>query len=376
MKFDLYKPQTMSRELWQAFADLRDANTLYDNPFFDPDYARLVGEVREDTRIGVASNGEDILGFWALHVRPGGWSRPIGGPFSDWHGPVLAARAALSPEAFLRGLGLSGMTVSALQPSSSVTPMKMHRSGANVSDLSQGWAPFLEQQQQNWPKHFKKMRRLYRNVDRDFSGISFQWDDRSDTAFDRLIELKRTQFDRTGLHDVLKPQWTQDLLDRLRHFEGRRFRARLSSLSYDDNRVAAEMVLQSDTVMHGWLTAYEPEYASYSPGNMLVQEMLQQMPEHGLTIYDAGPGLYHYKRHYSNMQIPLDTGVIRAASPMASPARAASLAWRCAESKLPAGAGLLMKRTRRRMDQIIMAETNLSDRMAGAIGALRHRPAV
>ncbi|MEM1087037.1 MAG: cellulose biosynthesis protein CelD, partial [Pseudomonadota bacterium] len=70
----------MSAELWTAYTALRDARSLYDDPFFDPDFARLVGQVREDTRIGVAFDGEDVVGFWPLHERPGLWARPIGGP--------------------------------------------------------------------------------------------------------------------------------------------------------------------------------------------------------------------------------------------------------------------------------------------------------
>ncbi len=373
MKFALYKLEQMSEELWRAFTDLRNARAIYDDPFFDPDFARLVGEVRGDTRFAVATLGEDIVGFWPLHLRPGGWSRPIGGPFSDWHGPILKQGSDLTPQAFLAGLGLAGMTTFALLPQAQGIPAGLQRAGANMSDISQGWDSYIEQQQTAWPKHFKKMRRVYRNVERDFSGHTFNWDDKSDSAFERLIEIKQAQFARTGLHDVLKSQWAQALLDRLRQFEGPRLRARLVSMNYGGEHAATELNLQSDTIMHGWLTGFERKMSSYSPGNMLIQEVLSHLSNEGIMIYDAGPGLDHYKRHYANFQLPVDSGPLRGTHRQYAPARVLGRVWYWGEAALPLKAGALMGRLRRRMDQISLAEPEFGGRLSGVFGALNPR---
>lgn len=373
MKFSLYVPSEMSPELWQAYRDLRDARAIYDDPFFDPDFTRLVSEVREDTRIGVVTSGEDVVAFWPLHQRPGNWARPIGGPFSDWHAPIVKAGIELCPVEFLTGLGLSGMTAFGYLPTPECPIESMERVGANMTDLSDGWDAFIGNQQKMWPKHFKKMRRLYRNVERDFESYTFNWDDRSDAAFDRLIELKQMQFARTGYHDVLKPDWAMALMDRLRHFEGERLRCRLVTLYYGDKHASSELNLQSDKVMHGWLTGFEQEMSSYSPGNMLVQEMLEVMCREGIHTYDAGPGLDHYKRHYSNYQVPVESGVLRGQRGSFAPSRIAGRVWRAGEHIMPGKAGALMGRARRRMDQIALAETNFGARLNGAVGALTQR---
>lgn len=363
----------MSAELWQAFTDLRNADVRYDDPFFDPDFARLVGDVRADTRIGVATDGDDVVGVWPLHKRPGGWARPIGGPFSDWHAPVLSKDTTLTAQAFLEGLDFAGMTTFGLQPRAHGHSLGMDRVGANMTDLSGGFDLFVEEQQKRWPKHFKKMRRLYRNVERDFSEMRFEYDNREDAAFDRLFELKRMQFARTGYHDVLKPDWAIKLLDRLRHFEGPRLRVRLVTLHYDDQHAASELNMQSDKVMHGWLTGFEQEMGSYSPGNMLVQEMLSHMCADNILTYDAGPGLDHYKRHYSNYQTPVDSGPLRGARGSFAPSRIAGRVWRWGENQMPAKVGGLMGRARRRMDQIALSETGLGGRASGVFGALSQR---
>lgn len=365
MKFRLLRPAQVSEDLWVSFAELRNARAIYDDPFFDPIYARLVGGLRDDTRIAVAEEGGEPVGFWALHRRPGAWARPIGGPFSDWHGPVLSASTDLTPAAFLRGVGLLGMSAFGWMPQDAESETHLTISGANITHVGDDWDAYLEEQARRWPKHFKKMRRLERNIERDFSNMEFRFDDTSDETFERLILLKQEQFRRTGRHDVLSPDWVRVLLEQLRVTQGPRFRMRLVSLHFDGQHAASELVLQSDKVAHGWITGFEPEFSRYSPGNVLVQNMLERMSTDGPAIYDAGPGMDHYKRHYANYQLPIGSGVIRARELAIRPDRLLGQAWRSGETYIPGGVAKVMTQARRRLDQICLAETDTMGRILG-----------
>ena len=373
MKFRLLHPRQISDALWQEFADLRDAQPLYDDPFFDPDFARLVADVREDTRIGIVEQGSDLLGFWALHERAGGWARPIGGPFSDWHAPVLRSGTDLCPGDFLRGLDLSGFTGFGFMPTLECTYPTMQRTGAHIADLSMGWEAYLATQQTYWPKHFKKMRRVYRKVEREFSEYSFAFDDKNEAHFEDLIQTKRAQYTQTGLHDVLKAEWARALLDRLRHFQGARLSARLSTLKFEGNIAASEFNLQSDTMLHGWLVTYKPGYSAYSPGHLVLHELFPSLVNAGLKAYDLGPGQASYKRNYTNLQLPIETGVIQGASSALSPIRAFGTMWRGGEKYFPNSVAHAMGRLRRRTDQIVLAEPELEGRLKGLWFAVQNR---
>ncbi|MEM9055063.1 MAG: GNAT family N-acetyltransferase [Pseudomonadota bacterium] len=374
MKFTLYRPEEMSAEQWQIYAALRDARSIYDDPFFDPDFARLVGEVREDVRIGFVSDAQGVFAIWPLHVRPGNWARPIGAPFSDWNGPILSKDTRLSLSELLGGFDISGFTTQGLMPVHGAPVGDLDRAGAHLTDLSAGWDAFFADQQKLWPKHFKKMRRVYRKVEREFSASEFRWDDRTPETFTCLFALKQAQYARTGYHDVLKAPWVKGLFERLRAYEGPRMRLRMVSLYFDDQYAAGELNLQSDVVMHGWITAFEQAFGHYSPGNMLVQETLQKMSAEDLHIYDAGPGLDHYKRNYSNLQVPIDAGAIISSARAITPARMAGRAWSFGEQIMPGRTRALMARARRRMDQIAATEMTFSGRAGGVLNAISNRP--
>lgn len=375
-QFRLFRPEDLGDDLWQAFANVRNARSIYDDPFFDPDFARLVGLVRTDLRIGVAFKGPDPVGFWPLHRRPGAWARPVGGPFSDWHGPVLTADAELTAHAFLKGLGLLGMSTYGWLPQDAESQERLRIDGAHMTLVGDDPDALFKEQSARWPKHFKKMRRLARNIDRDFSEMEFRIDESSDDTFSRLIVLKREQFRATGRHDVFATDWAQELLDRLRHTQTDRFRLRLVSIYFDGKHAASELLMQSDKIMHGWITAYEQHAAQYSPGNMVVQMMLEHMAlNDGPKIYDAGPGLAHYKRHYSNYQLPIGAGVVRAKNLAIRPDRLLGQVWRSGEQHLGGKVSAIMTKSRRRLDQICISEVEPIGRLAGIGQAFRRSTA-
>ncbi len=371
MQVELFKPDEMNADFWQAFHDIRNASSANDDPFFDPEFARLVGGLRSDTFIGVAFDAgkAEPIAFWPMHVRPGGWARPIGGPFSDWHGPVARVHDPVDPTEFLAAAGLSGFTAFGMPGHLSWGHLD-ERVGANMTDVSAGWEDYLAAQTKLYPKHFKKMRRMGRNMQRDHAEIQFEMDDTSREAFDWLIERKRAQFVRTGRHDVLGPEWARLLFERLRGFRSQRFSSRLMSLRLDGKIVAAEFNLCSDRIMHGWITGFDTDFAYYSPGYMLQHEILKEMQGMDQTIYDAGIGLDYYKKYYTNFQLPVDTGALRVQQKAGLP-RLMADGWRMTENSLPGAMGRLMGKVRRRTDQIVMSEMTLGGRISGIAKALK-----
>ena len=365
----IFSPRAMNADLWSAMHALRDANSAYDDPMFDPDLARILSDVRDDTRIVVVFDADVPVAFWPLHIRSG-WSRPLGGPFSDWHAPLLARGAAIQAEDILRFAGIGGMTVHGLKPSGfGDLPDHRQREMAHMTNLAGGLEQYLSTQTALYPKYYKKMRRLSRNLARDHSEIVFTFDDADPAAAETLLTRKSQQFRETGRHDVLAPAWARNYVDRLRRHQGPRFRVVLSTLRIDGELAAAELNMQSDTVLHSWLTGFDRKFASWSPGLMLSDHIIGEMPQRGLMLYDCGPGLAHYKKYLANFAYPVETGIVPGGRSR-SPARLMAHGWRAAERSLPAPVTRLMGKTRRRFDQILLAETDFVGRAKGVLTAL------
>ncbi|MEO9970679.1 MAG: GNAT family N-acetyltransferase [Hyphomonadaceae bacterium] len=373
MIVELFRYADLDAETLAALVEIRDADPSYDSPFFAVEFARQLSLVRDDTRIAVIRDANGIAGYWAMHVRPDKWARPIGAAFSDWHGPVFRSGVNVNDADDLLGAaGLKGMTVNGLQVDAAGNLATGEIVGVGQAHLENGDAEaFLINQRQRFPKYGKNIRRAERLIEKEFGGMSFTADDRSTDALDWLLARKSAQYKMTGLHDVLAPDWVQRFMRNLHSCRTPRFGGRLSTLRFGDSLVAAELDLISDTIVHGWITVFDNDYARYSPGHLLIKEIICDMPRTGHVVTDMGAGDSAYKKYYETYVLPSHSGVVRSDKGL----RPLAGSWRLAERVFPEKISLNLAKIRRRTDQIVGTDLDSGARVSGFLAALSGRRA-
>ena len=122
-----------------------------------------------------------------------------------------------------------------------------------------------------------------------------------------------------------------------------------------------EFNILSDTVVHGWITAYDRDYNLYSPGHHLMLAVICDMENTGHVFCDVGAGDHAYKKYYESLQFPAQQTVLRTGLGT----RPFATSWVLAETHAPDRVSRLMARARRRGDQIFACELSLADRLTG-----------
>ncbi len=363
--FKIDNADDLPDEIWDGFHALRADQEAYKSGFFDPDFVRLIAKVRKDVSITGAEDRDGLLAYWPMHIGMGTWARAIGFPFADINGPIVRSGETVDIPEYLQDMNIAGFRTSGLMLCDQVSINPVVIANANITNLEDGWSPFIAGQTSRYPKFFKKIARLSRKLDNEHSEVVFTFDDKCEDAFRQLITMKREQYARTHLHDVLRPSWVKIMLDMLRHGACKNIKTILSTLRVDGRLVAAEFNLQSGNLLHGWLTAYNLEFSKYSPGLLLTQHIIKAMPQHGLTHYDAGTGNAHYKKYFTNQLSPLAQGPIFAKTKIMNPIGIMGAGWSFMETHTPLGLSNNLAKIRRRSDQIIGTETMLGQRVLG-----------
>ncbi|MBL4853675.1 MAG: GNAT family N-acetyltransferase [Robiginitomaculum sp.] len=368
----VYNSADLPDDMWASFRELRlgqmpnsHEQMPYDSPFFDPDFARLIGKVRGDVSITVEEDQDGLLAYWPLHIGMGGWARAIGVPFSDRNGPVVRAGETVDIAQYLHDHNISGFRTSGLVLSDRIEVNPIETVYANISDLRHDWESFAAQQTQTHKKFFKKLGRLSRKLEKEHSEIVFTFDDKCPEMFKRLITMKREQYARSKYHDVLRPSWVKQMLEQLRSGACPDLQTILSTLCIDGKLVAAELNIQSGNLLHGWLVAFDPEFGKYSPGMLLTHKIMQAMPGHGLRYYDAGTGQAHYKKYFTNTQTPIAQGPIYAQEKVINLVGILGETWSYMEDNTPYNMSKNLERVRRRTDQILGTEISTKQRVLG-----------
>lgn len=329
------------RERWCAVI----ANGDRYSPLFHPDFVGLVAQFRSDVRVIKATDAAGRLGFLPLHRRLFGFSRPISATLSDYHGPIREPGFELSPEAMLRGGKIQRYKYFARIGSG-----KGGSSRGLRADLVPGEASPFECFQLEHSKKAKQFRRLRRKLENEHGEIVLSLGNANRETFNQLRGWKQDQFQRTGRHNVLKPTWIAHLLNRLHDGGEGEVSGYLVSLSVNGRPVAAEFGPRWRGAFHPWIAAYDPEFTAYSPGHLLVADLLQRMQTDGLDRYDLGHDDAPYKAMFANNAVALSAG-----------------SW-CADgrSELTHNMRGLPGKIVRRWEQICLAETHPVGLLAGA----------
>jgi CelD/BcsL family acetyltransferase involved in cellulose biosynthesis len=356
-----------------AWRVLQAIEPRFDNPLFGPDFFSAVSRVRDDARVAIFRRGAEAVGFLPYHARSFGLARPIGAPFSDYQALVSKRDVGLSGRDALRLAGLSAFRFNGM-----VDPYGLF--GAAIDAGTDCYAmqldgdadAYLEEVRAGSPKRFKNYRRLEHRLGREIGPLRMVADDASDAVFNQIMTWKSEQFRRTGLQDVLRPEWTKSLMRDL--FETREgpMRGLMMTLYAGDVLIAGHFGVRSQTTFHPWIASANPNLAAYSPGQAFLGHAIAAMPQLGLKVYDLGPGHDHYKRHYANVRRTVGAGLVTAAGASGLAAGAGEGAYRVS------GLGRIgaVDKIRRRLDHIATVDpslTGLRRGLAEAAAGMRKR---
>lgn len=290
--------------LWRSIVE---ADPAFASPFFSPDFTQAVAGVAPDTAVAVLRRQGEVVGFFPFQHR-GDSIQPIGAPLNDYHG-VIAAPGDRPTLTQLRAMiGLSSLAVTGWIGETGDIPGVEHES--LVADLSTGWADYDAAQRATWRKFFSDKDRVRRGLVRDRGEIGLRFETAPSASLDRLIALKRSQYQRSGRHDIFACGWTEDLLRLLLESRDPAFGGVLAVLTAGDEPIAYEYSLYAGGHYHFWFPAYELAYARYSPGILLSLDTMREMSGAGYRTFDFAHAGEPYKKYFCNRAGRLFEGAV------------------------------------------------------------------
>lgn len=349
--------------LWRG---MTAAEPAFRSPLLGPDFAQAVGLVREDTRVAIIRRDGETLGFLPHHRRPGRLARAIGSPLSDYHAIVSRPDPGFRAEDVLRAADLGVFRYTGLVDPYGVFGGVGEAKPAFVIAFDGPAEDYLEAVRAASPKKIKNYRRLDNKLGREVGEVRLVAADTSRAAFDQLLTWKREQLQRTGLHDFLRPDWTRALLSNLFERQSGDFQGLMINLYAGDQLVAGHFGVRAGSVYHPWIASTNPEFGTWSPGQIFFLRAIAAMPELGLNHYDLAPDHDHYKRTYARTQTTALGGAATAASVAGLMASSVEGAWKLAGAN---GTGIVA-RLRRRMDVINSVELTVGGQVRGLVAAI------
>jgi CelD/BcsL family acetyltransferase involved in cellulose biosynthesis len=308
MKVTVIDGREIATGLSRRWSDLQSSNNLFESPYFSPQFTAAAAAVRDNVRVGVIEQTGRVEGFFPFQLDTPRMAVPVGTKLSDCQGVIVSADLEWRVEDLLDGCHLQSWEFNhllAAQPQ--FVYYHRSRSRSPLVDLSLGF--------ENWTRSvdersrvLKKLRTASRHLERDCGPLRFEPHVCSGEMLHRMLACKSAQYVRTGRPDRLKIPWIEQLLGCIHATQDPEFSGMLSVLYAGSRPVAFHLGMRSHRILHYWFPCYDPCYARYSPGLLLLIELIRYAAATGLAGIDLGKGESPYKHKLMNSEITLAEG--------------------------------------------------------------------
>lgn len=322
--------EALSKAEYEDWEAVHQSMPGVDSAFFHPEWTRIVADIRGNVEVGIIMAGDEPLAYFPFQRVSKRVALPVGGRLSEFHGVVARTFDNWSPLELLEGCNLAAWHFDHLPVGQlPFRPFFWGASKSSAIDLTQGFDAYRLAKREEG-NTFAQVERKARKLAREKGDIRFSYHTARKGDFDALIEWKDQQHARTSVLRIMKIPWVVRLLESIYQTNTDGFKGVLSTLHAGDSLIAAHLGIVSKRAMHIWFPAYDMAYERYSPGLVLLRELIRSASYRDTARIDFGPGAERYKQNFKNCALDIAEGAVDRRWVMARLRRSWFEAKRCA----------------------------------------------
>ena len=311
MRLETIHPRELGAEdaaLWRAH---QLAAPSLQSPYLTPDWAKLVGEARDDARVCIIEDGAGFLGAQRLSRFA---AMGLGAPIADYQGVVGLLGLHIDGAQLCHALGVGRIDLTHVPAGGTLLASPAGSEGSWIADVAGGRDLYEAALRLRRSEFVRQMDKKRRRLERDHGALEFRAQSPERDAFETLLAWKNAQLKRSGQPDIWATPWIARTLNACFERRETQFGGALFTLRAGDRLAAAAFCLRSPRILHFWLVAHDSAFDACSPGVQLARLIAGWAGDNAIAEIDFGPGDYQYKRQLSTSQRMLERGAVAGAT--------------------------------------------------------------
>ncbi len=279
------------------------------NPFVTYGFAKACHDIGRDVRVFEFYEEGQLVAIFPCQFsspldRLLGVADRVGGSMSDFMGIVPMQR--VDNEDLLRCPGVRAIRFDHFFLRTFNFDADFHQTSADLRvgwllDLHVDFDRFMEQRLQIAKKRLQNLENRKRKIVKEVGPLRLESKAHpSAEEISRVVHQKSRQYQAGKVKDVFSSPHNVELLMQLSRNAEPSATLLLTDLFAGDALVASHLGLQNGEFLNYWFPVYGDAYKEYSPGLILLSELVRAMRGYGLRYLDFGEGDSDYKRIYAN----------------------------------------------------------------------------
>jgi CelD/BcsL family acetyltransferase involved in cellulose biosynthesis len=279
-------------------------------PFCHPGFSRAVDLAMGNVEVAVAyHNGmpSAVLPFQRLNKRT---AIPAGSYLSNVNGWISKPETKTDLALLIDTTDLRSFRFHAL-PKEDIPERRFWGSSRTVvyADVTDGFQAYTERKKALGSNVVAKLAQKERKISREVGELRVEVGFTED-AFERLLHWKRQACSKRNVQNILDIQGYSDVLANLVRVESPNFRHHFVRLMAGDQLVAVHMGMICHRRMAAWLPAFNPDFGRYSPGLLLLLQLLRNCEHWNVARVDFGNGEFFFKDRFKTGESTMLEGVV------------------------------------------------------------------
>lgn len=278
--------------------------------FLSPSYCATSDRIFNDTYVCVIESAGVPQAFFpyakpSLPARWCGAARPVSGLLTDYVGLICRDNFHMDTELLLRQAGIHSFLFTHLDSSQMNIGLTGEQPRPGLTSNFSGGFELYRAEVEARNKAFVRIGdRRASKLARDCGKLNFilQHDYDAD-KINLLIRQKIEQYKRTRVANPLANSAAQQFLHALMQLQPSESCSPVFSTLYSGNTlVASHLGLRCGYTLHYWFPVYNTIFSNYSPGRILIWEMIRSAAAAGMRHMDFGEGDTSAKRDFANRE--------------------------------------------------------------------------
>jgi CelD/BcsL family acetyltransferase involved in cellulose biosynthesis len=296
VKVVVERPDSLAESELRLWRRLQRSHRELCRAFLSPEFVLAAAAARGDVWVAAVEEGGRLAGFFPFQRRGDREGLPPAYGISSAQGAIADPGVRWDARELIRLCQIDSWSFDHLVTSAPFEPYYSLLRNECFIDVGRGFDDYARQRREAGSKQIARLERSAKKLEREIGPVEFTLHSEDPALLRTLMRWKSAQFRRARFVDRFRIPWVVDTVERVHATRTDAFAGVLSVLSAGGKPVALHLGMRSHSTLEIWFPTYDPQFATYSPGRVLLLRLAQRAPEAGLATLELGRSGARYKQ--------------------------------------------------------------------------------